>query len=179
MAIYGPNWMGSVPIIQILCFVALTRSIKTIGPVVFNAIGRPELNVAISIAFLFTLVPALVVGAQSGPLGAAIAWLVVSVPMNAGVVIWASRILGVPITDLLKVGWKPALGSALMGGAVWGLSQWLPAEVAGVGDVGWAWSRLLALAAAGALLYAGWVFAVEPTWRRRIVEIVRRRLKRA
>jgi O-antigen/teichoic acid export membrane protein len=72
---FGPQWVAAVPILQVLAFVGLSRSIvNPVGSLVL-AKGRPDLEFKLNFAFLFLQIPAVYLGARLGGLEG-VAWTV-------------------------------------------------------------------------------------------------------
>lgn len=75
--IFGEQWLPSIPILQILAFVAMFRSAGNPVGSLMLAKGRPDLGFRWNFMLLFTQIPGIYIGAKYyGPLGAAIALLV-------------------------------------------------------------------------------------------------------
>jgi lipopolysaccharide exporter len=73
--VFGPQWVPAVPVLQVLAFVGLSRSIvNPIGSLVF-AKGRPDLAFKLNVCFLVVQIPAVYLGARMGGI-AGVAWTV-------------------------------------------------------------------------------------------------------
>ncbi len=74
---FGPQWVPMVPVLQVLAFVGLSRSIvNPIGALVL-AKGRPDLAFKLNACFLFVQIPAVYLGARIGGI-AGVAWTVLA-----------------------------------------------------------------------------------------------------
>jgi O-antigen/teichoic acid export membrane protein len=93
---FGPQWLASVPLLQLLCVVALCRCVGNPLGSLLLARGRPDLGFKLNLAFVALNVPALVVGARIAG-AAGIAAGLVAVQIVLGVVAYFAvvrRILG-------------------------------------------------------------------------------------
>ncbi len=165
LALYGPRWSESIPLVRLLALVFLVRSVQVVGPAALLALGHARANLVISLVFAATLIPALVVGVRQGPLGVAVAWLATSVPLNLGLLWFAARRLGLTVGTLLRAMLPAALRATVTMAPVALLGLALPRPDP-EHPVAWAWLRLAIEVAAGGALYGAWTLAAEPGMRR-------------
>ena len=173
MALYGPNWDGAVIVLQLISLLLLANCLKVVGPAYLLAAGDVRANVYISLIYTVVLVPALAFGVNYGPAGAAGTWLALGAPLSIGVIIWCGRKVNVSVMDLCRTVAGPGLRVAVMGAVVLGVGWALP-PFGAEAPVFWAWIRLLAQVAVGALIYAGWTLQAEPE----VQDYVRKKLGR-
>ena len=64
--LFGNKWDGAVPIVKILCYAGAIQSISQLGSVVFNSIGKPEVDVYFGIIRTALTVVAIIGGALYG-----------------------------------------------------------------------------------------------------------------
>lgn len=64
--IFGHKWDGAIPIVKILCYAGAIQSISQLGSVVFNSIGKPEVDVFFGVVRTALTTLAVVFGAQAG-----------------------------------------------------------------------------------------------------------------
>lgn len=77
----GPKWGASVLPLQIICFTGCIKILNIGIPTMFQAKGRPDINLKIAIGDLILLVPALLIGVRFGIAGAASAVAIVTLVM--------------------------------------------------------------------------------------------------
>ncbi|MBL4710656.1 MAG: oligosaccharide flippase family protein [Flavobacteriales bacterium] len=66
--VFGHKWNAAIPIVRILCFAGAIQSISQFGTVIFSSIGKPEVELYVSIGRTILTVLAIVVGVQHGVL---------------------------------------------------------------------------------------------------------------
>jgi O-antigen/teichoic acid export membrane protein len=64
--IFGAKWDGAIPIIEVLCFAGAIQSISQIGSVIFPSIGKPEVDIYLSVSRTILLVIAIFAGSYIG-----------------------------------------------------------------------------------------------------------------
>src|SRR5262245_34595113 len=154
LLVFGSKWTPAVLPFQLLsgagCVMILSHSL----PPVFNALGRPDLNLKYTalctIIFPACFVPA---GQAYGLYGICLVWVVVYPLMVAGLFMLTRHVTGVGLVGLLQVQAPILAAIACMTGAVLTV-RWALADAEGT------WLRLGASIAAGALSYAGWMLLV-------------------
>lgn len=75
LTVFGSQWEGAIPIVEILCFAGAFQSISQFGDVVFDSIGKPEISLYVAITRTVLTVLAIVIGSFYGVL--MIAYLIV------------------------------------------------------------------------------------------------------
>lgn len=70
------EWIEAVPLVQILAFVAILRTVSPIVPQLLNAQGESRLNFYYSLSNVFIMPVAFYIGAQFSLIGVCIAWLI-------------------------------------------------------------------------------------------------------
>ncbi|MEX0844456.1 MAG: lipopolysaccharide biosynthesis protein [Balneolaceae bacterium] len=70
------EWIDAVPLIQILAFVAILRTVSPIIPQLLNAQGESRLNFYYSLSNAFIMPIAFFIGAQFSLIGVCISWLI-------------------------------------------------------------------------------------------------------
>jgi O-antigen/teichoic acid export membrane protein len=76
-AVLGTKWLGAIPIFQVLSTVGLVQSVQTTVGVIYQAKGRTDLMLRLSLLFLIATVVAFLVGVHFGALGVAVAYATV------------------------------------------------------------------------------------------------------
>lgn len=64
--LFGNKWDGAIPIVKILCYAGAIQSISQLGSVVFNSIGKPEVDVYFGVIRTAFTVVAIIGGAGYG-----------------------------------------------------------------------------------------------------------------
>jgi PST family polysaccharide transporter len=64
--VFGNKWDGAIPIVKILCYAGAVQSISQLGSVVFNSIGRPEIDVIFGVVRTSLTSLAVIFGARVG-----------------------------------------------------------------------------------------------------------------
>lgn len=148
MALYGANWLGSVPAILPLSLAAAVAMMFHYIPMGLSAIGRPYLG---ALPVLATVAARVAAGwlLWDGTL-VTFAWaILLATVLAAPITAWQQqRYCGFPMATLLKA-LAPSAGVALVtGAAAYGLALLLPASLPAL-------ARLLAMALPLALLWYG------------------------
>jgi PST family polysaccharide transporter len=146
-ALLGPNWLGSVPVLQLLALFFGVRSVAALGPMTIIASGEPRVERNNSLILMFLLPPLFLIGSRWGIVGVAATWLL-SYPLLFAFLgqRWVLRRLEIPVTVFLRELWPPFSGAVIMAGVVLLAGHALPE---GTPELG----RLLILSAVGAATY--------------------------
>ncbi len=146
----GEKWLDAIPIIRLLAFVGALESLQTNAIPLFNSQGRPWTITWLSLARIALLLPCLILFAKAnGAVGAAAAYLVVSLAMKPVEFGAVSRALKLGVRKIPSVLYRPAVSALAMYGA---LHFWLSPAAMSVA-VGWRLPGALGLVATGACLY--------------------------
>lgn len=115
-ALLGFNWLGAIPLIQILGLYGALRVFQTTNQAIFNVLGKPHWNTAMMALELVSVLPLLAWLIYSGrPIElAAWSYLAGSVIVVPCAVILLSRVLRLSLHDRLRITWRPVIGAALM-----------------------------------------------------------------
>lgn len=149
--LFGGKWQGSIELAQILCVVAVFRSIgNPVGNLLLSK-GRADLGFAWNFLLSLASVPAIYAGVRlGGALGVAVALLLLQLALQAPSYFWLIRpLIGPCGPEYIKSILRPALLCLLMVAVVW-LTGFFP--FAG-------WGMLFTQIAAGGIAYAAlfWV----------------------
>lgn len=111
----GEQWLGAVPVLQMLALGGLATVMTANTQFVFMAIGRPAINTWVSLASVVLLVPVLILLTQwDGVRGAAIGY---AAAMGAAVPLvfwWLHRAIGLSFARLARHSWRPVIGALAM-----------------------------------------------------------------
>lgn len=149
----GPNWLGTIPLIEILVISGGIRSVTSHVRPIYLAMNRPKYGAYASIGRAVVFLPMTFFALQYfGILGAAIAHATAQVAVLCGSLYFSHRLLALSPLDLLKACWRPLSACALMVAAVVVLKSFPP--LAGQ-EVTTLVTMLFATVATGMIVYAG------------------------
>ena len=74
--IFGDQWTEAVPLVQILCFLFLLRSLQTWNIAVMDAAGRPQVNMLLGAGLLLITPVSVALGSARGIEGVAVAYVI-------------------------------------------------------------------------------------------------------
>ena len=145
--LFGAKWLGMAPLVQILGLAMPLMTVQILFAPVSNAMGRPELSMKTSAcgAVIFTL--AFLIGARSGIIGLAVAWLVAAPLLLILTTRIAGSVSGSTLPDVIGAA-GPSIAAALAMGAIVTSVDYFLADRLPVA------ARLVLLVAAGAAVYA-------------------------
>lgn len=125
-ALLGWNWLGTVPIIQILCLQGAIVILGTNSHLVYLAVGKPVISAWLSALRLLVMVPCCIywVGVY-GAVGAGLALIVSAAVVRFADYAIVLPMLKVSITDFIAQIWRPIVAVAVMSSAVRQLHIWL------------------------------------------------------
>jgi O-antigen/teichoic acid export membrane protein len=125
--LFGPQWLGSIPVVQVLGFGSAISMLGARATAVYLAIGRPRILLWTSSTYiLFLLVSMALLLPRMGLVGAAWAFLVaasVNLPLQLVII---RAVLGLQPMLWLRRVWRPALAATLMHLAVTALLIGMP-----------------------------------------------------
>ncbi len=111
----GEKWMPMVPVLRILTFVGLARSLVATAAPVFYSLGLPKLDTKLQVLRLAVLAALIYPFSSSGGVeGTAFAVLVSILCSGAGFLILSSRLTGTAVRDYLKILIFPLAGTVLV-----------------------------------------------------------------
>jgi O-antigen/teichoic acid export membrane protein len=152
--IYGERWIGAIVPLQILCFSGLPRSVLTTMGTIFNAKGRPDIELKWNCVTFFLVVAAVLVGARYGIIG--VAWAMMITSYLSFLAMWnALRLAGINVAAYLQALMPALVGSLLIVLAVVSVDRYVLS--------GHGFSHLLLLAAevvTGVLVYGAYLMLV-------------------
>lgn len=149
--IFGQRWLEAVAPFQLLGGAGMVMIIATTFPPLFNALGRPGINLQYTAACTIVLPVCFLAGGSAlGVVGVCLAWLLVYPAIVAILIRLTRHVTGINLLDLL-LALAPVLGGLLaMAVAVLAIQgAWAEAHP---------WARLLWSCGGGALVYGGWMW---------------------
>jgi lipopolysaccharide exporter len=147
----GEQWIGSVPLIQVLSICGFLGLISSGSSPIFLAIGRPQLQLWVLLMGTAVMIPALVIGtAYAGALGAAWAVTLAAAVQAVTDFVLIIRLLRIPIRQVFAAAYRPAVAAAVMISAVLELQASWPTPTTTLD-----WAMVLAASVGvGALFYS-------------------------
>jgi O-antigen/teichoic acid export membrane protein len=119
--VLGPNWLDAIPILVVLSFFGLTMLVQTNAHAAYLALGRAKLAAQLNMVHVSVQLAAMIpLTYRFGAMGAASAYLVVTVimiPISIGVTL---RLLQISVLQFLAVIWRPLAAA----GAMYGIVRW-------------------------------------------------------
>jgi O-antigen/teichoic acid export membrane protein len=149
--VLGERWAQAVLPFQLLSVVGIVRLYAASLPPLFNALGRPDVNLRYTAVCALVLPAGFYVGGSlAGLEGVCIAWLVLYPLIVAGLLVATRELTGLGLGEMLFAQ-RAVLGGVLFMTAVVLLVRW------GLADLSWPWLRLGVSCAIGAASYAGFL----------------------
>jgi len=163
--VLGGGWEEAVPLIRILCVVAMAQMTRQFGNAVLTAVGQPRLLAVQNLLGFVVSVGLVLAFGRSGVLAATVMWgvrFLTVLPFNALLV---RRAAGIGWADQFAPVLVPVLASSLMAGALMAL------RIFALPD--WpAWGTLAALIPMGGALYLALVALMDRGLLARLLEFV-------
>lgn len=126
LVLMGAKWLPAVPLLQILAFAGILRSLTSGAQFLFIAVGQPQISVKLAALRFALLIPLVMLGISiAGAAGAAWAMLATAAVMFAVNLGFVTRALGLAPTDLFGVTHRPVIAVLAMMGAVWSVDAML------------------------------------------------------
>jgi O-antigen/teichoic acid export membrane protein len=149
----GPNWLDTIPLIQILGFYGAISVLQATNFSIFTVLGKPHLSAAIRGFEVMLLLPSLgiVLSFHQSLVGVALTILAVhtlSIPVS---MYYLSKLIPISAKDRMAVTWRPFVATGVMLAAVVTIIDAMPATGGGIA----ASAMLLSVAVlGGAVIYA-------------------------
>ncbi|AFY27559.1 lipopolysaccharide biosynthesis protein [Cyanobium gracile] len=93
--VFGQKWVdrGAVPILIIICLSALSRPFANAASMLFRSINLPQVDLWWNLGFTLVLAVAVMVGAQHGIIGVAVAVMATHLLLQPLYALWARRVV--------------------------------------------------------------------------------------
>lgn len=160
----GNQWLGAIPLIQVLCVGDFLRLVTAGAGPIYLATGRPHYTMVLHGGTAIATIPLLIFGTEwAGVLGAAYATLGVAVISSALDFILVNRLLNLSISRLFAECWRSIISVLVMVAAVAELQALWPVPQ----SLGSLASMLAAAVALGGVVYSAcgvalWLLAGRP-----------------
>jgi O-antigen/teichoic acid export membrane protein len=183
--VLGPSWLSAIPILVVLSFFGLTMLAQTNAHAAYLALGRAKLAAQLNMVHVSVQLGAMIpLTYKFGAMGAASAYLVVTVvmiPISIGVTL---RLLKLSVPQFMAVVWRPLVAAGVMYAVVY----WFVTREPAASDPGLLALQLAPAVLLGAVLYIGlvsslWVLSGRPDGAERLavergLPMLQRMLKR-
>lgn len=148
LAVFGQQWIGMIPILQIFCLVGMLQSIGTLTGNLYLSQGRSDLQLRVGLFVHTNAILWIVIGLQWGVVGVAVGVAIAAILNSYPSFSFAGRLVHLTYWQIWQ-GLVGILGCALlMAAAVWGIKLGLPSL--------WPhWVRLGISVLSGAIIYGG------------------------
>lgn len=100
--VLGRRWSGAVPVVQILAFVSLLQSFTAVASRALIALNRATTVLRISLFSTVLSVGAFALGIRWGIVGVAACYAIVTIPVQACLVLIATAALDIPLSSFLR-----------------------------------------------------------------------------
>lgn len=155
LVVFGEQWSGMIPILQVLCLVGMIQSIGTLNGNLYLSQGRADLQFRVGIVLKAVVFIGIVTGIKWGVLGVAIGYATASAINSYPSFKFAGRLVGLTYRDLLKNLKSTFFISVVMAVIVWGVGYFIP--------VSWPlWLLLVLQVLLGIILYSAFVYFLKP-----------------
>ena len=116
----GPNWLESIPLIQILGIYGAITVFQATNFSIFTVLGKPHLSAAIRGFEVAVLLPSLGVTLALYQSLTAMAWAILAIHTSAIPIsmYYLSKLIPINATDRIKVVWRPVAATGLMMSAI-------------------------------------------------------------
>jgi PST family polysaccharide transporter len=125
LLLYGPKWVETVLPLRILIVFTLQRAISSPVGVLFNAVGRPDIGLKLTLAMLPLYFTGIFAGAHFGINGVAVAVTGIRTLGGFAAVYLACRLVQLSVLKVLKSLGPPLAIALLMAAAVYGVKLFL------------------------------------------------------
>lgn len=112
--VFGNQWLEAIPVLRVLAVYAWVYSIGYHIGDVYKAIGRPDINLKLSILTVIVIVPSLLIGSKFGLIGIGWGHLTAVLIRRIISLTLATRFVKVSIVDIIKELKPAALGALVM-----------------------------------------------------------------
>jgi PST family polysaccharide transporter len=124
-AIYGEQWLTSIPLVQLLALSGVVRTIFNYHGTAIDASGRPSWHLAVKLVSLACDVAAFFLAFRSGIVAIALAFMVSSYLFAPVSLLLVQRVVRFEIRVYLRQLVAPALASLIMAAVLMGCRQFL------------------------------------------------------
>lgn len=153
--LYGPRWMPTVTILQVLCVVGMLQSISTTVGWIYLARARTDLMLWWGTGAAVVICSSFFVGVRWGVMGVTVAYALAYALLLVPSLLIPYRLIQLPLSDLLR-----SVGGTLAGAVVMACLVALVREVLVRSQVGQTLT-LAASVASGVAIYSAWLWLID------------------
>lgn len=147
LALFGPKWIPSVPVMQILALIGILHSVSLFNASVLTAIGKPSWQLGLMLITSISNVIGFLLAVRWGIVAVATAYVVVSYLLSPISILAVRRLIQIDFRIYLRQYIVPLTSSLAMVAMVWGLKYVIPSEGLGL------YLRLFIYVLGGAVTY--------------------------
>lgn len=125
LVLFGEQWRDTIPILRVLCVVAIVLPIVDTNDWVFNAQGRTDVHFRWGIISGVITITAFVIGLNWGVLGVAVAYAIVTYLLLYPNVVIAGRLIGITFQEFILNVLDVLVAAGLMSVFVWSIKRQL------------------------------------------------------
>ncbi len=128
-AVFGQEWLPSVPILRILCICSLLQCLLRPNGWVFTSQGRTDLLFRLGVIWTIGVVVAFIIGLRWGLTGVAVSYAICNVVNAIPSFFFSGRLIGVSLGDVVGALAGAGAASVAMGAVVWVVDSRLHSHV--------------------------------------------------
>lgn len=155
LVVFGEQWIEMVPILQILCLVALIQPMTETSDWIYRSQGRTDISFRWGIFVGVASIISFIIGLNWGVQGVAIAYAIVSYVLWYPSIKLAIRLIRLTFIDFLQNIAAPILMTAAMCVLVWLVGTMLPPDIDH-------WPALMIQVAVGMISYGAMFVLIRP-----------------
>ena len=114
VAVYGPQWVPTVAVLQIFCLVGALQSVVSLAPAVQYTKGRSDISFKLNLLAMVCDAAAFFIGVRYGILGVAVAYVLLALFLEPTIQIITNRLIGLSSRDFLRQFRLPTFGAFLI-----------------------------------------------------------------
>lgn len=146
LAVFGPQWVEMIPILRVFCILGIIQSMPSLVGSLYLSQGRSDLQLRVASILRANEILGIVIGLKWGVIGVAIGYTTAALINLYPNIYFPTKLINLPVAELLSNLRGVFLSAAAMTAAVWGLGLWLP--------TGWPyWAYLATQVSFGAVIY--------------------------
>jgi O-antigen/teichoic acid export membrane protein len=164
--LFGAAWTPAIPLLLILAPLGALQSIQTTIGNIYAATGRTDLGLRWTVGAGLLIVLSFVAGLPWGILGVTASYAIVMLLLTYPGFAIPFRLIGLEVSDLGRVLWRPAACSLVMFAVVASMALWSPPKVPG-------WLTLSLLVPLGAVIYLACSWAINRALLLEVISMLR------
>jgi len=130
LALLGRNWVETIPILRIFCWVGLLQSVLSTVGWIYTSQGQTQLYFKMGLVGMVACILAFLIGIQWGVMGVAWAYSLVNLLVLYPFFVVPARFIGLTFLEAVRCLSGTLMCALAMGAVVWGVGWCLPADLA-------------------------------------------------